>query len=180
MSAGINAEFDPLLYAKVGEHIHGKLLLKDLPRLASMSDKPSTGWIDVDLQFSRDDSRRNWVQGRLQGQISVICQRCLERMLLDLDCEVRILLVSHSEGTAAGEEEESQYICQGKTKIANLIEDDLLLTMPMFPKHQPGDCHSFETGKEKGKTAGDQEENPFAVLANLKTGKKKDKRKVKK
>jgi len=183
MGAGIAANFDPLLYARTGRQIHGKLPVKAMPRLAEMSADPSYGWVDVDLSFSRDNAHRNWLQGNLRGQMKVVCQRCLGQMLLDLECDINVMLVSHADSTAVNEpiseNEVPQIFCQGKTTVAKLIEDDLLLAMPMFPKHESGNCQSAVSNNRKRdgveKPVFGQKSNPFDVLASLKTAKKKSK-----
>jgi uncharacterized protein len=185
MDAGITTVIDPLLLAKTGRHISGDLPLKDLPRLAELSSDVSAGQVHIELQFSQDENQRCWMQGEVSGQLEVICQRCLEPMTQKLDSQINALLVRQA-GEVSGNDQESgteeTVIYTGNSTIAKLIEDDLLLAMPMFPKHLANECtprtgdgekQSFKNaGKNEGQKGG-QRDNPFAVLATLKSGKKK-------
>lgn len=185
MDAGITADIDPLLLARKGKHVSGQLSLKKLPRLAVLSSEPSSGRINVELQFSRDADQQCWMQGSMSGQLEVICQRCLEKMPLTLNSKVNALLVGQTDIktdkiTIAGQESddsdigETIIICKAKTTVAKLVEDDLLLAMPMFPKHETGCCNNTENSIKAGHRE-NQPENPFAVLATLKSDKKTDK-----
>ena len=55
--------------------------------------------------------------------------------------------------------------------LVQLIEDELLLQLPDFPKHQDGECelqtqiHSHSRAQQQGQVLAEpQKENPFAVL----------------
>ena len=177
MDAGFSAVINPLQLVKQGKRLKGQLVLQVLPRLAAFSSKPATGKVDVDLQFDRGEDQQNRVTGSASACFDVICQRCLEPMSLQLDTELNMLLVDSREHVI---ENSNGIVCKGKMPVAELIEDDLLLAMPMFPKHQAGDCKikqgqlkpaSNNTGSNKGPNE-DREDNPFAVLAVLKSGTK--------
>jgi len=179
MDAGFSAVIDPLQMAKQGKRLNSQLTLQDLPRLAALSSKSAAGKVDLDLQFSRGEDRQNRVTGSTSACFDVICQRCLGHMSLHLDCEINIILLDSRE---EGIENNDGIVCKGKMPIADLIEDELLLAMPMFPKHQNGDCgikneqvksaaNGTGTSSNKGQKTS-REDNPFAVLAKLKLGQK--------
>lgn len=192
MDAGITTEFDPLLFARSGKQISGVLSLKELPRLAGLSNASAKGCINIELQFSCDEDQQYWMQGRAEGQIEVICQRCLEQMPLKLESKILTSLVRQSKESLAEAQEtdlkedqvNAQIVCKGKTTVAALIEDDLLLAIPMFPKHSGDDCGNKIVSAGNVKKITEQveakKENPFAVLATLKTNKKAGKKVIKK
>jgi len=181
MDAGFSAVIDPLLLAKQGKRLNSQLTLQALPRLAALSCKSAAGKVDLDLQFSRGEDQQSRVTGSTRICFDVICQRCLGHMSLQLDCEVNILLLDSREEEF---ENSDGIVCKGKMPIADLIEDELLLAMPMFPKHRASDCEikrkqvkstangtGTSTGSNKGQKTS-REDNPFAVLAKLKSGQK--------
>ncbi len=181
MDAGFSAVIDPLQLVKQGKRLTGQLALQVLPRLAALCSKSASGKVEMDLQFGQGEDQKNRVTGSTSACFDVICQRCLEPMSLHLDCEINILLIDDR-----GDEFENGdgIVCKGKMPVAELIEDDLLLVMPMFPKHRAGDCtRDYETSGEQVKSAAKdagynkgqktvREDNPFAVLAVLKSDKK--------
>lgn len=177
MDAGFSTVIDPLQLAKQGKRLNGRFALQALSRLAVFSCKSAVGKVDVDLRFSRGEDQQNRVTGSASVSFEVICQRCLEHMSLQLDSEVNILLLGSRE---EGNENNDGIVCKGKMPIADLIEDELLLAMPMFPKHPAGDCeikgeqvesaaNDAGSGSNKGRKTS-REDNPFAVLAKLKSG----------
>jgi len=184
MDAGITANIDPLLLAKQGRRISGELALTVLPRLAALSCQPATGQVTVDLQFSCDADQQCWLQGSVSYQLEVICQRCLEKMSLTIDSEINTLLVTSVDDDGSDHQQSdidaTQTVCIGKTTVAALIEDDLLLAMPMFAKHDTGSCQDkrgeIKSTEISNKQKDDQQQNPFAILATLKTKKKSGKK----
>jgi len=179
MDAGFSSVVDPLQLAKQGKRLNGQLALQALPRLAVFSCKSAVGKVEVDLQFSRGEDQQNRVTGSASVSFEVICQRCLEHMSLQLDSEINILLLGSQE---EGNENNDGIVCKGKMPVTDLIEDELLLAMPMFPKHPAGDCeikgeqvesaaNDTGSGSNKGRKTS-REDNPFAVLAKLKSGQK--------
>ncbi len=181
MDAGFSAVVDPLQLAKQGKRLNGQLALQALPRLAVLSCNSAVGKVEVDLQFSRGEDQQNRVTGSAGASFDVICQRCLGQMSLQLDSEINILLLGSQE---EGVENNDGIVCKGKMPVTDLIEDELLLAMPMFPKHRAGDCKikreqvksaANGTGSGSGSDKGQKtsrEDNPFAVLAKLKSGQK--------
>jgi uncharacterized protein len=52
-------------------------------------------------------------------------------------------------------------------KLVELLEDELLLSLPQVPMHALGQCAAAQAG-EPEEAATTVKENPFAVLAELK------------
>ncbi len=70
--------------------------------------------------------------------------------------------------------EYEQYIMESdKIRIPEMVEDEILLSMPQVAKHEADDCpvdRSLQTGNASEDTGSETErKNPFAVLKNLKS-----------
>ena len=175
MSSALPEIVDPLRLIDLGRSLAGSIPISRLSRLAEgLLD--TAGVVQVSLDFGRDELGRRCIRGRLSSRLVVQCQRCLEPLTLDLDCPVALQPV---EGSEEAERVEKEYdpltISPGeRIKLAELIEDELLLSLPQVPKHPPGDCRpglepSAGTAEPDGVR---QPENPFAVLAELKAEKR--------
>ncbi len=175
MSSGLPEIVDPLRLIDLGRSLAGSIPISRLSRLAECL-RDTAGVVDVVLEFGRDDLGRRCIRGRVSSRLVLQCQRCLEAMTLDIDSPVALQPVEGSEqAERVAKEYDPLMILPGeRIKLAEMIEDELLLSLPQVPMHLPEDCRP-ELGPS-GETAGigdiQQRENPFAVFAELKAEKR--------
>lgn len=80
----------------------------------------------------------------LSGEVSAICQRCLEPMTCSIEVLKRYRLVPehqmdhHMDDEMLDDEETELLPRDHPVNLMDLIEDELLLSMPTIPKHD--DC----------------------------------------
>jgi uncharacterized protein len=57
-------------------------------------------------------------------------------------------------------------------EVCRLVEDELLLSIPVSPRHEAGTCqaHGEQSGQSATETPQEAAPNPFEVLASLKVG----------
>ena len=146
--------------------------LVQLPRVAQACLPLSTGqtalceW-QLQSQLRHPDTLKQlWLH--LQARLSVVqtCQRCLQPMPIELAVERHFRFVA-DEATALAEDddcEEDLLSPAPELTLQSLLEDELLLAMPLIPRH--GTC---DTPLPQSP---DQDlPHPFAALAGLKLGK---------
>lgn len=159
------------LFARDGS-IVAPLPLARLPRFTEhLLD--SDGQVAVALHFGHDEEGRQLLTGTLRTEVRLKCQRCMEPMSLTLACELALLVLdSEAELQALPDEEKALDALvmdpeQGLDALA-VIEDELLLSLPLVPMHPANDCsEAFNTYQRKqGETQ--ERSNPFAMLATLK------------
>ena len=97
----------------------------------------------------------------IKSQLPVICQRCLDEMLIALDLNFDYLLsdsaINEIEAKEMGGSDEMDWLeINSELDVRELIEDELLLAMPIAPAHD-GSCSSLSM--QSG-----EKPNPFAVL----------------
>ncbi len=165
MSYGWPATIDPIQLAKRGEQLAGPLALRHLPRVATMcvSDE---GEFDVVLDFTHSETADLFeMVGHVRGEVSLTCQRCLEPMRLPLDVDFRVTLRRPNEREGALEEPDV-LVVDKPMSVAELVEDELLLAMPMIPMHARADCPAgqYVVSDSEQRTR----ESPFAALAPTK------------
>jgi uncharacterized protein len=101
------------------------------------------------------------------GEIDLRCQRCLERLSFALNLRREIVLVSGADQfeQPADEEEFVDTIpALDRIDLRELVEEEILLALPMAPRHAPGECQL-----RPAEPVGPQgSASPFAVLARLK------------
>ena len=109
-----------------------------------------------------DKQRRMVVSCIIEGFVFLMCQKSLEAFRHGISISERLILVDDEAMLPAIEEEgEDDYVvADGPLDIRDLVEDAVLLSLPMVPR-KPG----LEEGPgEKAQEAG---ESPFAALASL-------------
>ncbi|HKJ10107.1 MAG TPA: YceD family protein [Gammaproteobacteria bacterium] len=152
--------------ARTGAHFAGRLALAGMPRLAeALLD--SSGEVAVDLRLGTDDQRVRYLRGRIQGELTLQCQRCLEPMALVVDIDVQLGLVEGlDEAQRLPEGYEPLVVGEGQVALSEVVEDELLLALPVVPRHSDaGECRVIES--EEGAVE-ETRDNPFTVLADLK------------
>ena len=109
----------------------------------------------------------------LEGIVWLTCQRCLQPVAVDISDEYNIALLDDDSQTRLLDEEQDyllldevviQQASERLLPFKSLIEDEILLKVPMSPKHE--DCEMAV--EQVGEIEEEEAENPFAALAALK------------
>ncbi len=103
---------------------------------------------------------------RVQGQVKLVCQRCLTPYVHAIDSETVLVLAQDDDDADAIEErldDDSIDVIVGSAQqdLLQLVEDEALLALPLSPRHDacPGDAPVVPQDKPA---------SPFSVLKGLK------------
>ena len=110
------------------------------------------------------DRQRKVVSCIIEGFVFLICQNSLEAFRHEISISDRLVLVEDESRLPSVEEEdetEDYVVAEEPLDIRDLVEDAVLLALPMVPR-KPG----LEGTVKREEAAG--RESPFAALANLK------------
>ncbi|MEQ1528240.1 MAG: YceD family protein [Methylococcales bacterium] len=161
---------DPLHLADKRGELHGKIPLLGMARLAEIT-VDSEGSVVVDMVFGRD-GRLAKIEGRIQACLQLKCQSCLNAIEWKVDNAINLGIVnSIDQANRLPEEYEPLLIGEGKIPLKDIIEDELLLSVPEYPKHEY-DCFAFNSDVKQDELLKEPQalnENPFSILAKLKT-----------
>ena len=153
----------------------GYVVLAKLQRLTD-SLVSNEGTVKVKLTTGFDEAGLCFLKGHAETSVVAICQRCNNTMNIDLSVDFAYTPV----GMGFVEDEENplpEHVDPvmvnefGETSLFDVIEDELILAMPLIPKHLPEDCSVTEQDMSWGKIDEPVEQpkpNPFAVLKQLK------------
>ena len=140
--------------------------LPGIPREFSAADAPVRSW----LQFSREQGLPV-VQVRLEAPLKAVCQRCLGEMRLELGGESRLAVVaSEAQAGRTPAEFETFLAPDGYASLAALVAEELLLALPLVPRHAAGErCQVAPTAELQppGTVAASVPQRPFADLRSL-------------
>lgn len=153
--------------------LHGSILLAEMDRLQE-SVALAAGEVAITLEFGVDVEGIRYLRGELHAEVELVCQRCLGNMPFPIDNHFALALVRDM---AEAENLPSHYdplLLDGNPLfLRDMIEDELLLTLPIVARHPRGICKLADVDDGQGDnehTDPDSTEkpNPFSVLANLK------------
>jgi DUF177 domain-containing protein len=162
---------DPKRASKMHSEYLGIIEAKHLPRLM----ETSAGFCsDIQVQFSCDTDKQGLVTltGHAKGELSLNCQRCM--------CEFNHPMVVKFSYTPVNEKTQDEELPEvyepvdvdehGLINICELIEDELLVSIPFIPMHAIEECSVKEQDTVVGEIDDivDERPNPFAVLKSLK------------
>ncbi|QWE14077.1 YceD family protein [Polynucleobacter sp. AP-Sving-400A-A2] len=157
----------------------GFLEISALPRLTEEASSIEQGdgfhWeLKTHFADSPGSEPRQILKLAVKGRIHLVCQSCLQDCGLDLVQESRFVMVATEEEADAFPMEDDQQeplVASQHFDLLGLIEDEILLSMPLIPKHPEGACqpHTSSFG-EVGEAldASDKPQNPFNILKNMK------------
>jgi len=157
----------PLRFAEKGKQMTGTIQLNVLERLADLLIDNS-GDVEVNLRFSKE-GRASIAVGRIKTKLVLQCQACMKPVTQVIDRSFKLGLV-----TSLGQADKLSSDCEPlileseKILLNSLVEDELLLVLPDYPRHQKNCFVADLSGNNETDTSSNFN-NPFAVLAKLKT-----------
>lgn len=146
----------------------GVLPLASMRRLAT-SLAAVDGEVAFDLEFDKDATGIPYLHVKATTALPLTCQRTLEAFALPVQVDTRLGLLTREEDEAAlPAGYEPLLLTEGGLKLADVIEDELILAVPVVPV-KPGTEFGERTFPADAKETVEQDErpNPFAALEKL-------------
>ena len=146
----------------------GSLPVAGLGRLReALAD--TAGSVTYTLDFGRDNLLEGFVDVHAEATLSLTCQRTLELFVLPVSVDIRLGLIRDEQQEAALPPDCEPLLvnADGQLKLADVIEDELLLALPLVPINPDSRLPDALTQADGGADA-EVEDNPFAVLRELK------------
>lgn len=170
MSDSIPAHIEPRKLVDREIVLEGTVAAAKMPRLSALLDAPA-GDVQVKLAFARDEQGIATLHGHYQAEVALICQRCLEQVVVPLDSQCEVGFVESDEAAKnLPKHYEPVIVDDEPLDLHALIEDELLLALPTVPMHPMETCEHPSGYRPDPAASEDPAEkpNPFSVLASLK------------
>lgn len=168
MLSGLPKKVDLYRMAVAGESHAGQLRQSAFPRLAAAHSEVER-WVDISLRFGREQGV-HYLRGNLKTELSVVCQRCMNPMDLAVDTSFALGFVrNREEERCLPEGFEPLWVERSEMDLLAIVEDELLLGLPMVVLHPPAQCPSWvdPLQMQTGERAESDGSTPFSVLAAL-------------
>lgn len=160
---------DPLGFAERGKRLLGSVKVRELSRLSEIVLDDS-GEIEIDLFFDKE-RRLAVINGEIKANLILECQSCLKQFVLLVEKNFKLgVVASLEQADKLASDCEPMILQDKKISLNELIEDELLLALPDFPKH-PYVCVEREQGdivEAMNESEQIDSNNPFSILAKLK------------
>jgi uncharacterized protein len=166
---------DLLRMAETGRLLEGRYAISEMDRLHdSLLD--NSGEVTVSLEFGIDAEGIRYMKGRLQTELTLECQRCLQAMQAPIDAEFALGLVrSNDAAELLPSHYEPLLVESDSLFLRDIIEDELLLALPLVAMHEAKQCIDVNAladsadEREVDDSGESKKDNPFAALAALKS-----------
>ena len=160
------AVIDNLDFARNGRVLRGNAQLAGFSRLQDLL-LSSQGVLNYTLSGKIGAKGEPLLICSIDGKLVLQCQRCLEALEYPLQIESQLLLVqgaSQFDALDDGDEDVDSISASAEMDVLALVEDEILLSLPISPLHPPELC----SGKGEAGSVNEKRNNPFGVLATLK------------
>ena len=155
----------PFRMARGGESVDARMAVARMPRLrALLADAGAEA--TVQLQFDTDDAGRARIDGRVAAELSLTCQRCLQPVVIGVSSEIHLAPVeSDAEARRVEDPYEPLLLTREPVSLRTLVEDELLLALPIVALHEGDSCRApLESGPKPEPT---EMAHPLAALKEL-------------
>lgn len=155
-------------WARAKKVYEGRFLLAEMERLKPYLHQ---AWILKDeyvsgtLEFDIDSEGWSVVKGEIDGELVLTCQRCLQGVKHRVAHHFKLCLVpNYNKSTRIPELYEPLILSEFSGKIVDLIEDELVLHVPIVMFHVWDECLLTPDAKRILSDVQKSKKNPFTVL----------------
>ena len=155
------AVIDGLAFARSAGVLKGRLGMDSLPRLAQSGCSGAA--LDFILSGEINERGKPGLRLAVTGSVRLECQRCLGEVEWPLRIETQLELAVAEAEMLAADDDIDRVVAGHDMNVAVLVEDEVILALPMVPKH--------ERCQAAARADGDSKPSAFQALAALKKGK---------
>ncbi|MDB5967382.1 MAG: hypothetical protein JWQ72_3882 [Polaromonas sp.] len=163
-------------FAREADALEGAAPLQKMARLASetrdLAPDAAAQWkAQGELREHSGAEPDVWLHLTAQASVALTCQRCLGPVVTPLQVDQWYRFVATEEIAMAEDDqsEEDLLVMEPQFDLLSLLEDELLLALPLVPMHEQCPDSPVAASREDDPPAEDPpaRPNPFAVLAQL-------------
>ena len=131
---------DPIECLKDQQVFEGSLDSNSLPRLSEVLSEANTA-IPYRLTFSSDEAGRCIVHCLITTCLKLVCQRCTGSMDLPVKIDSSLCVIANDRQAEKLPKRYEPLVTEaGMVSPQDVVEEELLLAIPMIPRHSDADC----------------------------------------
>lgn len=139
---------DTVKFARNGQEMIHSFSVEDLQRVKDIVGDVGEE-IEAKLEGGVLKTGKPFIDLSIKADLPLTCQRCLELMNFELNSSTRFIIAfGKSELTDLSDEPDDVefLIAEEDTDVVAMVEDEMLLRLPMAAKHEDGKCREPEWG----------------------------------
>jgi uncharacterized protein len=172
MNTALPESVDAWRMVQARRSFQGTLPLAAMPRLRD-SLASRDGAVAYELEFGKDDIGVALLHVRADATLPLTCQRTLEVFGLPVHVDAKLgLIVREEEESALPSGYEPLLTPDGHLNLADVIEDELILALPVVPLSPGAEEQPRVWGETNETQDDDTQPNPFGVLKKMKVAKR--------
>ncbi|MBM3360180.1 MAG: hypothetical protein FJY41_01935 [Betaproteobacteria bacterium] len=151
---------DNIDFSKKSREIRDIIRLSDFKRLQDLCLNLEDSIVFV-LRGFENKYKELCLELSIEGKLSLICQRCSEKLEHTIFLKSGFLIKEETQLTDFEVDDYADYdLIEGSAKmdVLSLIEDEIILSLPVAPKHESDKCHYKKTDEMPDRI------HPFADL----------------
>jgi len=167
------AVINSLRFAMEHRSLAGRIALSSFHRLEGLLLSQDS-WLDCEIRgvdFAGQSGTEPALHLRVSGELKLRCQRCLGEVDLPLCVDKLLVILPPGEDWPEDELESDLFDAipaEEALAVAALVEDEVLLALPIVPRHRDRDC-KLPVEFDGDVAVKEVKASPFAVLSKLKT-----------
>jgi len=144
----------------------GDMSLDSMKRILDLLDQQQ-GNIHYQLGFDKSEQGQTLIDINIDAELVMSCQRCLSPMQVRIARHSILVIVNDKTELHTISSDYEPYVVEenGNLSLHDMVQDELLLTIPLAPIHDEADCGATSTVK---KIKEESKINPFAILERSK------------
>jgi uncharacterized protein len=167
MSAALPDRVDVARQVQARRVYEGTLPLAAMQRLRG-SLAAVDGEARYSVEFGKDPFGVAYLELHVEAGLPLVCQRTLDIYVQSVSIDQRLgLIADESEEAALPPGYEPLLVQHGQVGIADVIEDELILALPVVPL-KPGEPLEWEDRADDDVASDPRPASPFTVLGTLK------------
>lgn len=152
----------------------GDVALASMPRLHDRLQAANGGTrpAQASISFGREHGA-NVARVRVAAELPLRCERCMGRLMWPVRTATTLVLIADLASADAAPAGLDPVLAEhGRVVLRDLVEEELLLALPLIARHEDADCAAGagagELGKSADSAAADEiTQKPFAQLKDL-------------
>ncbi len=162
----------PVPMAERGEILELVLSVVEMKRISELL-ADTTGDVVAKLEFGIDSEGTKYISGFANADLIVECQRCMQPMVVSVEAEFTLgIITDEVQAQNLSENYEPLVVSDETISIATLIEDELILALPIVSMHEDTNCSPYvsEYLADDSEQESETEEDrvfPFAQLGEM-------------
>ena len=125
---------DGLQFARAALERLGSVGMERLPRLAQL--RCSTEGLEYRLRGGRAGNGKPCLRLSVAGSLEMLCQRCLNPIQVPIAIDAELQLAENAREISDADDEIDRVIASRHMDVAWLVEDEVILALPMAPRHE--------------------------------------------